>query len=75
MIIEKDGNIMIVGSLLVALGWILSSFETNIYVLTLTYGVISGAGVGITYGVPMTVVSRWFPLKKCSMTKVLKVSI
>lgn len=57
-------NIMIVGSLLVALGWILSSFATNIYVLTLTYGVISGAGVGITYGVPMTVVSRWFPEKK-----------
>lgn len=57
-------NIMIVGSLLVALGWILSSFASNIYVLTLTYGVISGAGVGITYGVPMTVVSRWFPEKK-----------
>ena len=57
-------NIMIFGSLLVALGWILSAFAPNIYVLTLTYGVISGAGVGIAYGVPMTVVARWFPEKK-----------
>lgn len=57
-------SIMIFGSLLVALGWILSAFAPNIYVLTLTYGVISGAGVGIAYGVPMTVVARWFPEKK-----------
>jgi MFS family permease len=49
------------GSALVALGWILSSFATNIYVLTLTYGVIIGSGVGIAYGAPMTIVAKWFP--------------
>ncbi len=56
--------IIIVGGLLVSLGWILSAYAPNIYVLTITYGLISGAGVGIVYGVPMTVVARWFPEKK-----------
>jgi len=57
-------NIILLGGLLVAIGWILSSFATNIIVLTITYGCISGAGVGIVYGVPMTVVAKWFPEKK-----------
>lgn len=56
--------VLIAGGLLVALGWILSAFAPTIYVLTLTYGVISGAGVGIAYGVPMTAISKWFPEKK-----------
>lgn len=56
--------ILIVGGLLVSLGWILSAYAANIVVLTITYGLISGAGVGIVYGVPMTVIARWFPEKK-----------
>ncbi len=56
--------ILIGGAVLVSLGWILSSFVTNIFLLTLTYGVISGAGVGIMYGVPLSAVSKWFPDKK-----------
>lgn len=56
--------IISLGGLLVAIGWILSAFATNIYILTITYGVIIGAGVGIAYGAPMTVVTRWFPKKK-----------
>ncbi|MBB6214480.1 MFS family permease [Anaerosolibacter carboniphilus] len=52
------------GAFLVALGWILSAYAPNIYILTITYGVIIGTGVGIAYGVPMTVVARWFPEKK-----------
>jgi MFS family permease len=56
--------IMTVGALLIAAGWIGSSFATNIYLLTLTYGVVSGAGVGIAYGVPMVVAAKWFPDKK-----------
>lgn len=56
--------IMLVGGLLVSIGWILSSFAPNIIILTITYGCISGAGVGIAYGVPMTIVTKWFPEKK-----------
>ena len=57
-------KVFIFGSILVSIGWILSSFVTNIYLLTITYGVVSGAGVGIAYGVPMTVIAKWFPDKK-----------
>lgn len=60
----RPKEILITGALLVSLGWILSSFATNIFILTLTYGCISGAGVGIMYGVPMSVISKWFPDKK-----------
>lgn len=60
----KPRYIIILGGLLVSLGWILSAYAPNIYILTITYGLISGAGVGIVYGVPMTVVARWFPEKK-----------
>lgn len=57
-------TIILAGGFLVSLGWILSSFATNIVMLTITYGCVSGAGVGIAYGVPMTVVAKWFPKEK-----------
>lgn len=60
----KPRTILMTGELLVALGWILSSMATNIALLTLTYGCISGAGVGIAYGVPLSVVAKWFPQRK-----------
>ncbi|MGF1571009.1 MAG: OFA family MFS transporter [Nodosilinea sp.] len=53
-----------VAGVIVGLGYILSSFATHIGTLVFTYGVIAGIGVGIAYGVPMVVVSRWFPDKK-----------
>lgn len=55
---------LIIGGLLVSLGYILSSYVTNIFLLTITYGCIGGAGVGIAYGVPISVVAKWFPDKK-----------
>jgi MFS transporter, OFA family, oxalate/formate antiporter len=51
----------IIGSVLVAAGWILSRYASDINFLYLTYGVIAGAGVGIVYGIPIAVVTRWFP--------------
>jgi MFS family permease len=54
----------IIGGIIVGLGYILSSFATQIWGLVFTYGAIAGIGVGITYGVPMVVVARWFPDKK-----------
>lgn len=60
----KPRTILLMGSTLVSLGWVLSSFTTSIYGLTVTYGVITGAGVGIAYGVPMNVAAKWFPDKK-----------
>ncbi|WP_242018177.1 OFA family MFS transporter [Synechocystis sp. FACHB-383] len=57
-------KITAVGGIIVGLGYILSSFATNVGTLIFTYGVITGIGIGIVYGVPMAVVARWFPDKK-----------
>ena len=64
--IDRIGTrkITAIGGLIVGVGYILSSFTTNISALTLTYGVIAGTGVGIAYGVPMVVSARWFPEQK-----------
>lgn len=66
IILEKIGpkKTSILGSLLVGTGWILASFSPNILILTILYGVLGGIGVGITYGVPISVSTRWFPDKK-----------
>jgi MFS family permease len=56
--------ILLTGGLLVSVGWLLSSFAGNIVILTLTYGLIGGSGVGIAYGVPLYVVSKWFSGKR-----------
>jgi len=53
-----------IGGMVVGLGYILASFATHIGFLVFTYGMITGVGVGIAYGVPMVVASRWFPDKK-----------
>ena len=56
--------IITIGTILVAIGWILSSYAPNIFVLTISYGVIIGAGVGIIYGAPITIIAKLFPEKR-----------
>ncbi|WP_295624017.1 OFA family MFS transporter [uncultured Nitrosomonas sp.] len=51
------------GGMLVAIGWIAASFSPDIFTLTILYGVIGGAGVGIVYGCPIAVIAKWFPQK------------
>ncbi|MGB5216915.1 MAG: OFA family MFS transporter [Smithella sp.] len=65
-LMEKLGprNVAIIGGIIVGMGWLLSSFATNIWFLTLTYGVIAGSGVGLVYGCPIAVGAKWFPDKK-----------
>ncbi|MEN9269148.1 MAG: OFA family MFS transporter [Thermostichales cyanobacterium HHBFW_bins_127] len=52
------------GGLAVGLGYCLASLADQIGTLILSYGVIAGTGVGITYGVPMAVMARWFPERR-----------
>src|SRR5271166_3882985 len=54
-------TVSLVGSLIVAAGWILSGYATGMPWLYLTYGVLAGMGVGIVYGIPIAVATRWFP--------------
>lgn len=64
--IEKYGprNITLFGGAIVSMGWFLSSLANSIEMLTVTYGIIGGIGVGIVYGAPMAVSAKWFPNKK-----------
>ncbi|AFY44849.1 OFA family MFS transporter [Nostoc sp. PCC 7107] len=57
-------RITAVGGVIMGLGYILSSLDGNLQLLTVTYGAIAGAGVGIVYGVPLAVIAKWFPDKK-----------
>lgn len=63
--------IILIGGLLIGLGWILSGFAQNVVVLVLTFGVITGAGVGIVYGAPMSVAAKWFPKQKGLMVGIV----
>jgi len=64
--IDKLGprKVMIVGGAIVGIGWMLTYLASNITMVVLTYGIIGGAGVGIVYGGPVSVATRWFPDKK-----------
>jgi OFA family oxalate/formate antiporter-like MFS transporter len=53
-----------IGGIIVGLGYILSSFVSDIGMMILSYGVLVGTGVGIAYGVPMALVAKWFPDKR-----------
>jgi MFS family permease len=61
-------KIAIIGGVLVGAGWILSGILPqmipSIWTLVFTYGVIAGSGVGLVYGAPIAVATRWFPDRK-----------
>ncbi len=64
--IDKHGprKVMIIGGIVVGIGWILTKFASSIGMVVFTYGIIGGAGVGIVYGGPVSVSTRWFPDRK-----------
>jgi len=64
--IDKYGpkKVMMIGGVIVGVGWILTTFASNITMVVITYSIIGGAGVGIVYGGPVSVATKWFPDKK-----------
>ncbi len=66
LLLAKLGPKMLgwIGGVVVGVGWILASFSTSGTMLTITYGLIGGGGVGLAYGVPLAVAGRWFPDKR-----------
>lgn len=64
--IDKLGPkiVMIIGGVVVGLGWMLTKFAGSMTMVVVTYGLIGGAGVGLVYGGPVSVCTRWFPDKK-----------
>lgn len=64
--IDKYGPkiVAIIGGTLVGIGWVVAGFSDNLAMMTISYGIIAGSGVGIAYGVPIAVSTRWFEDKK-----------
>lgn len=56
--------LIVVGGLLIGTGWILAGFARSFAMLIISYGVIAGTGVGIAYGPPLKVITRWFDEKR-----------
>jgi len=69
-LVDKKGPriAIIIGGVLYGGGLILSSFATSPTMLYLTYGVISGAGVGFVYVCPLSTLIKWFPKNKGMIT-------
>jgi len=61
--------VAITGGLLYGLGVFLASFSYHkLWWLYLTYGVIGGTGVGLSYIVPVAVLLKWFPDRRGLIT-------
>ena len=59
------------GGLLYGLGVFLASFSGHgLWVLYLTYGVLGGAGIGLSYIVPIATLVKWFPDRRGFITGV-----
>lgn len=56
--------ILLVGGGMFGLGMILSGFTTNVGWLIVTYGLISGLGMGMTYGTTVSTCVKFFPDKR-----------
>src|SRR3954464_2540399 len=55
-------NLMIVGAVLVFLGWVLGGmFATSVFHLYIYYGVLAGTGCGIIYIATVANAVKWFP--------------
>lgn len=61
-------KVVLIGGLMMALGMVLSSFVTSVTMLYITYGVVSGFGVGMAYNAVISSAPRWFPEKKGLVT-------
>ncbi len=69
-LVDKKGPkiTLLIGGLLYGGGLILSSFATTPFMLYITYGVITGAGVGFVYVCPLSTLIKWFPKNKGTIT-------
>lgn len=69
-LVDKKGPriALVIGGLLYGGGLILSSFVTSPWMLYITYGVMSGAGVGFVYVCPLSTLIKWFPKNRGMIT-------
>lgn len=52
------------GSFLFGLGWVITGFATEVWMMYLGFGLISGSGAGCLYNFSVTNTTKWFPDKR-----------
>jgi OFA family oxalate/formate antiporter-like MFS transporter len=62
--------VAVTGGALYGLGVFLASFSTRLWWLYLSYGLIGGIGLGLSYIVPVAVLVKWFPDRRGLITGV-----
>lgn len=67
---DKKGPriVAMLGGTVLGLGMILSSFTNSLPWFYISYGLIGGLGLGLTYATPITTSVKWFPEKKGLIT-------
>jgi OFA family oxalate/formate antiporter-like MFS transporter len=56
--------VTMIGAVIMATGFILTSFVSSVPMILVTYGIIGGAGVAFGYVTPVVTTIKWFPDKK-----------
>ena len=54
-------NVCMIGGVLMGLGFIMARFTFSLWWLYLSYGVVAGAGIAMSYVTPIAVLIKWFP--------------
>lgn len=72
-IVDKSGPkmLMYIGGFVFGMGWLLTAFAPNLFILYLTCGLIAGAGNGLLYNPSINTALRWYPEKKGTMSGIL----
>ncbi len=60
--------VVIIGSIILAVGFVLSGFIHSKWQLYLTYGVVAGLGGGLVYLPPIATAPKWWPDRKALAT-------
>ncbi|MFQ5593458.1 MAG: OFA family MFS transporter [Anaerolineae bacterium] len=63
-------TVCMIGGVVMGVGFILASFTTTLWWLILTYGVVVGAGIAMSYVTPIATLIKWFPDMRGLMTGV-----
>jgi OFA family oxalate/formate antiporter-like MFS transporter len=61
-------KMVIAGATVLSCGLLIASRTSSLGMLYLGYGVLGGAGIGITYGIPIATCVKWFPDKRGMIT-------
>lgn len=65
---KGPGITLAIGGLLYGTGLILSSFVQSPGMVYITYGILTGAGVGFVYVCPLSTLIKWFPKNRGMIT-------